>query len=101
MNLEIDDNDRFGEIDPVLTKHEFMRLPTYKLVELTGISPQRWAEYKAGKGLTEMKIREIASKFKIMPGTLLDWMIEWREFDVDDPDAPWTIRKRKANLKVK
>lgn len=75
-----------------MNKEEFFALSYMEIGRITGKRRQRFSEYNAGKPMGERALIKNSEKFGVSPGTLLDWIIEWREFDVFDPDAPY-VRK--------
>lgn len=76
-------------IKVVMKKEEFMRLTGAEMAEITKSPSTRWSEYTAGKPIGEEKIFELTLYFDVSPGTLFDWIIEWRDYDPQDPSAPY------------
>lgn len=75
--------------DKKMKKEDFLELTHVQLSEITGRQRQRFSEYNAGKAIGEKTITDYARKFGVSPGTLMDWIIEWRTFDIYDPNATY------------
>lgn len=80
----------------IMDKQEFFEMSNLRMSQITGKGRQRFSEYNAGKPIGEKALFEYSEKFGVSPGTLLDWIIEWRDYDVFDPDATYARAYRET-----
>lgn len=72
-----------------MKKEDFFEMSYLEMGKVTGKHRQRFSEYNAGKPIGEKALNDYAESFGVSPGTLLDWIIEWRDYDVFDPEATY------------
>ncbi len=66
----------------MLTKEEFFQKTQTELSTITDICLTRWSDWYHGRiSLSEPTLRKMAQSFEVSPGTVLDWLIEWRKKD--------------------